>query len=93
MESLLISHHTFIFLDFLYTQVPTTSPFAPALGYAQHITPLVEDHICESEDTLRDLVDRLTGMGLGDSVSRWLEGDPSNSFFEFKIVPDDALSE
>ena len=28
-------------------------------------------------------------MGLGDSVRSWLEGDPSNSFFEFKTSPDD----
>lgn len=82
-----------VFFRTSYIQVPTTSPFAPALGYVQNITPLLEDHIRESEDTLRDLVDRLTGMGLGDSVSRWLEGDPANSFFEFKIAPDDALSE
>jgi hypothetical protein len=73
--------------------VPTTSPFAPALAYMQYVTPLLEDQIRSSEDTLRDLVDRLTGMGLGDSVSKWLEGDPQNSFFEFKIAPDSALSE
>jgi hypothetical protein len=59
----------------------------------QYVTPLLEDQIRSSEDTLRDLVDRLTGMGLGDSVSKWLEGDPQNSFFEFKIAPDSALSE
>lgn len=82
-------------LDYLcdVNQVPTTSPFAPALAYVQHITPLVEEQIIDSEKTLQDLIDRLTGMGLGDSVSKWLEGDPQNSFFEFKIVPDEAISE
>lgn len=82
---------------FLFTsppgQVPTTSPFAPALAYVQGIMPLVEEQIRDSELTLQELVDRLTGMGLGDSVSKWLEGDPANSFFEFKIVPDEAISE
>jgi len=73
--------------------VPTTSPFAPALAYVQSIMPLVEEQIRDSELTLQELVDRLTGMGLGDSVSKWLEGDPANSFFEFKIVPDEAISE
>jgi hypothetical protein len=31
-------------------------------------------------------------MGLGDSVTRWLEGDPANSFFEFKTTPDSATA-
>jgi uncharacterized protein YidB (DUF937 family) len=51
------------------------------------------ERISKSEETLQSLIERLTNMGLGDSVSRWLEGDPSDSFFEFKIVPDMALSE
>lgn len=82
-------------LDFLcdVSQVPTTSPFASALAYVQSLSPLIEDHIEQSEVTLKELIDRLTGMGLGDSVSRWLEGDPANSFFEFKVSPDNDLSE
>lgn len=82
-------------LDYLcdVSAVPTTSPFAGALGYCQQISPVLGDHIAESEDTLQSLIDRLTGMGLGDSVTRWLEGDPSNSFFEFKVQPDDVLSD
>jgi hypothetical protein len=32
-------------------------------------------------------------MGLGESVSKWLEGDSTNSFFEFKVQPDEAMSE
>jgi uncharacterized protein YidB (DUF937 family) len=59
----------------------------------QRITPLIEAQIQQSEDTLQDLIDRLSGMGLGDSVSRWLEGDPGNSFFEFKINYDAELQE
>jgi len=77
-------------LDFVYevNNIPTTSPFAGVLGYISKIGPLIEQQIVASEGYLRDLIDRLTKMGLGESVSRWLEGDPSNSFFEFKIQPD-----
>ncbi|KAJ1387480.1 hypothetical protein B484DRAFT_440155, partial [Ochromonadaceae sp. CCMP2298] len=73
--------------------VPTTSPFAAALAYIQDIAPLVETQIIESEGTLKELIDRLTNMGLGESVSKWLEGDSANSFFEFKVQPDEAMSE
>jgi len=77
-------------LDFVYevNNIPTTSPFAGVLGYISKIGPLLEQQIVASEGYLRDLIDRLTKMGLGESVSRWLEGDSSNSFFEFKIQPD-----
>ena len=71
--------------------VPTTSPFAGALEYMQQIAPKIGDHIVNSEETLKSLIDRLNSMGLGESVSNWLEGDSSNSFFEFKIHPDNEL--
>jgi hypothetical protein len=45
----------------------------------------MEDQIFRSEDALRALIDRLNKMNLGDSVSRWLEGDSEDSFFEFKF--------
>ncbi len=82
-------------LDFLcdVSQVPTTSPFAPGLAYLQQVTPLIESQIVGSEDSLKALIARLTNMGLGESVTKWLEGDPSNSFFEFKIEPDSDISE
>jgi len=82
-------------LDYLcdVNQVPTTSPFAAALSYVRNITPLVEKLVVESESTLDELIERLTGMGLGESVTKWLEGDPGNSFFEFKLQPDAELSE
>jgi uncharacterized protein YidB (DUF937 family) len=54
----------------------------------QRIEPLIEDQIASSEDVLRALIDRLAKMGLGDSVSKWLEGDSTNSFFEFKLALD-----
>ena len=81
-------------LDYLcdVQNVPTTSPFAGALSYIHSINPKIGELIVQSEDTLKALIDRLTGMGLGDSVTRWLEGDPSNSFFEFKTTPDAEVS-
>lgn len=82
-------------LDYLcdVSQIPTTSPFAGGLQYMKRITPMIEQQIEGSEQLLEALIKRLTSMGLGESVSRWLEGDSSNSFFEFKIQPDDALTQ
>jgi hypothetical protein len=72
---------------------PINSPYASALEYVKRISPLVETHITASEDSLKSLVDRLSNMGLGESVSKWLEGDPNNSFFEFKLSPNKELQE
>jgi len=78
-------------LDFFcdVSQVPINSPFADALQYVQQIEPFIEDHVIRSEHTLNSLIERLHSMGLGESVRNWLEGDPSNSFFEFKTSPND----
>ena len=77
-------------LDYLcdVSNIPTNSPFALCLEYMQRIEPLIDDQIANSEDVLRALIDRLAKMGLGDSVSKWLEGDSTNSFFEFKLALD-----
>ena len=32
-------------------------------------------------------------MGLGENVQTWLEGDASNSFYEFKCEPDSKTEE
>lgn len=73
--------------------LPATNPFSRALDYAQRISPVMDDQICKSEEALRALIDRLNRMNLGDSVSRWLEGDPEDSFFEFKFTKDAELEE
>lgn len=77
-------------LDYVFdtTNIPTTSPFAPCLEFAHELAPLIGEQITASEVALRSLIDRLSKMGLGESIARWLEGDPGNSFFEFKLVPD-----
>ena len=76
-------------LDYMceVSAMPTNSEFTPVLQYIKSITPSIEALIVSSEDSLRALIDRLSKMGLADSVQNWLEGDSSNSFFEFKCTP------
>ena len=71
------------------SNIPTNSPFAKSLDYMQKLEPFIEDQIFQSEDVLRALIDRLSKMGLGETVLKWLDGDPSNSFFEFKLISDE----
>jgi len=74
--------------------VPTTSPYAGALGYLTQITPLLEQHLIKSEESLNSLITRLTSIGLGESVKSWLDtGNASDSFYEFKLQPDRELME
>lgn len=73
--------------------LPATNRFAKALEYLHKVTPAMEDQIYKSEDALRALIDRLNKMNLGDSVSRWLEGDSEDSFFEFKFAKTAELEE
>lgn len=77
-------------LDFLcdVNNIPTTSPFAPILRYIHEVAPCIENEIVNSEGVIRSLIERLSGMGLGDSIGKWLDGDSANSFFEFKLVRD-----
>lgn len=72
---------------------PINSPYAGALEYVNKVLPLIELHVAQSETSLKSLVDRLSNMGLGESVSKWLEGDPANSFFEFKLAPTTEMEE
>jgi hypothetical protein len=73
--------------------VPVTSPFAGVLEYMKTLNPLIEDEIVESEENLRGMMKRLSDLGLGESVSAWLEGDSNNSFFEFQHSPDAKTKE
>lgn len=74
--------------------VPTTSPYAAAMGYLSQITPLLEQHLVKSEESLQSLITRLTSIGLGDSVKKWLDsGSAADSFYEFKLQPDRELTE
>ena len=74
------------------SKIPTNSPFAKSLDYLQKLEPLIEEQIFQSEHVLRSLIERLTKMGLGESVLKWLDGDPNNSFFEFKLVSDETTA-
>ena len=53
--------------------VPTNSAFTPVLQYVKNLVPHVESLIVSSEESLRGLVQRLSTMGLSDSVESWLE--------------------
>ena len=68
--------------------VPARSPFVRPLEYALRVAPVMESEVVGSEPVLQNLVSRLSSMGLGDSISQWLDGDPTQSFFEFAVAPD-----
>mmetsp|Transcript_40824 Transcript_40824/g.41690 ORF Transcript_40824/g.41690 Transcript_40824/m.41690 type:complete len:663 (+) Transcript_40824:164-2152(+) len=80
-------------MDYLcdVSSVSATSPFAPAMEYMMKLAPVIENQIHQSEEALSSLIQRLSRMGLGDSVQKWLEGEPGNSFFEFRVTPDEEL--
>jgi len=75
-------------LEFLcdVSAMPSRSPFVQPMEFAMKAASVMEDEVVASEDVLNNLVERLSSMGLGDSISQWLEGDPSQSFFEFSFA-------
>ena len=77
-------------LEFLcdVSQMPGRSPFVKPLEFAMKIAPVMESEVVNAEGVLNNLVERLSSMGLGDSISQWLEGDPTDSFFEFQFADD-----
>lgn len=68
-------------------RMPNASYFTKPMELIHAFTPYLEEQIYKSEETLRALIDRLSRMGLGESVTKWLEGDSTNSFFEFRLAP------
>ena len=56
------------------------------------LAPLMEAEIQAASDVLAKLVERLSAMGLGDSISQWLDGDSSQSFFEFQLLPSKEMT-
>ncbi|CAM9565693.1 unnamed protein product, partial [Discosporangium mesarthrocarpum] len=74
-------------LDFMCDvsqQMPSKSPFTKPLSCMQQLLPIMEQEVADSEEVLADLLDKLAGMGLEDSVASWFEGDSMQSFFEFQ---------
>jgi hypothetical protein len=69
------------------SRMPNASYFTKPMEIIHSLAPFIEDQIYKSEETLRSLIDRLSKMGLGESVTKWLEGDATNSFFEFRLTP------
>ncbi|CAM9941395.1 unnamed protein product [Scytosiphon promiscuus] len=76
-------------LDFMcdVSQVPSKSPFAAPLERMQRLMPIMEEQVGASEEVLTDLLEKLSDMGLEDSVSSWFDGDSMQSFFEFQTAP------
>ena len=68
-------------------RMPNASYFTKPMETIHALSPYLEEQIYKSEETLRSLIDRLSKMGLGESVTKWLEGDATNSFFEFRLSP------
>lgn len=68
------------------SRMPNASYFTKPMEFIHSLAPVIEDQIYKSEETLQSLIERLSRMGLGDSVTKWLEGDAGNSFFEFRIA-------
>jgi uncharacterized protein YidB (DUF937 family) len=62
-------------LEFVYAadNVPMTSPYAKPMSYMMKHAPLMEREISCAEDVLSKLLERLSSMGLGESISSWLE--------------------
>ncbi len=68
-------------LDFLCdtSNVPTTSPFAGALGYVARTAALIEHQIQCSEVLLEEIISetRRSNPKEATEIEKWLEGDPS----------------
>ena len=81
-------------LDFLCdtSNVPVTSPFAGALNFVNKSAPLVENTIERSEMLLQSIIEQTRKEDLQEAlaIETWLEGDPSETFFELKCVLDAA---
>eukprot|EP00605_Chrysophyceae_sp_TOSAG23-4_P000751 GSChrysophyteH1.ASY1.ANO1.840.1 assembled CDS len=79
-------------LDFLCdtSSVPVTSPFAGALDYCNRTAPLVENQIQQCEILLDNIIEQTKrdDPSEAEALETWLEGDPSESFFELNVLPD-----
>lgn len=69
-------------LDFVcdINRVPTTSPFSRPLAYMARVAPHLQSQLLAAEAAIAAHVD-----AYGADVTEWLEGDPSQSFFEFHL--------
>lgn len=77
-------------LEFLcdVAAMPSRSPYAKPMEAMMRLMPYMEAEIHKAEDVLGKLVERLSAMGLGDSITQWLEGEAGQSFFEFQLSQD-----
>ena len=81
-------------LDFLCdtSNVPITSPFAGALNFVSRTAPLVEHQVEQCDVLLQNIIEqtRRDSPEEADAIERWLEGDPSETFFEIACTMDSA---
>mmetsp|Transcript_11031 Transcript_11031/g.14377 ORF Transcript_11031/g.14377 Transcript_11031/m.14377 type:complete len:657 (+) Transcript_11031:68-2038(+) len=75
------------------TKMPARSPFALPMQKMLSLMPMIEHEVGESEEVLGKLIEKMESMGLGASVSNWLESDTSSSFFEFTMAPNEELKQ
>jgi len=80
-------------LDFMcdVAQFPQSSPFAKPMGYFASVAPCMERELVAAESVLAKLLTQLNRFEVGGSVSSWLEGDSTQSFFEFQLGTDREL--
>ncbi len=81
-------------LDFLCETrcVPTTSPFVGSLDYVSRTAPLLDLQLEQAGILLESMIDgmRRDSPAEARQTQQWLEGDPSDSFFELTLDHDSA---
>ncbi|KAH8069704.1 hypothetical protein JL721_5593 [Aureococcus anophagefferens] len=71
--------------------MPMNSPFARPMSYFSKVAPVLERELVAAEAVLAKLLQQLAQFEVGGSVASWLEGDSTQSFFEFQLAPDKDL--
>lgn len=82
-------------LDFLCEtrEVPTTSPFAGALRVVSETGVRIMAQLEVSEEILASTIDSLSATNQAEAkdLEKWVEGDASETFFEFSVEMDSIL--
>ncbi|KAK7240604.1 DNA repair and recombination protein Rad51 [Aureococcus anophagefferens] len=80
-------------LDFMcdVSAMPMNSPFARPMSYFSKVAPVLERELVAAEAVLAKLLQQLAQFEVGGSVASWLEGDSTQSFFEFQLALDKDL--
>jgi len=65
--------------------MPADSVYTKPLEYISNVTRAMVREVLTSEKKIDSLISRLSKMGLEESANSWLNGDPSQTFFQFSI--------